>query len=162
MVITEPGYTFIHPKYDSLLIRLPAHKWYHADHRFGFWITSATHITNSTAPRSCVEELKMPAKLFIPQFNEQQTNEVQCCWFVLHPRNETTNVVVHLSPCVPDDLDNCYLKYIRLYKGIGVDKTRIYLPKDLDKTRFEMVTNAVVIQYYGWVSKSEIRMEVDF
>nr|CAK6928973.1 unnamed protein product [Fasciola hepatica] len=59
MVITEPGYTLIRPKYNSLLVRLPADKWYHSDHRFGLWITegeqffqsilasiSASHLTN--------------------------------------------------------------------------------------------------------------------
>lgn len=43
-----------------------------------------------------------------------------------------------------------------------MDKRRMFFPEDLSKTRYEMVTNAVVIQYSGWVALEPIIIKVNY
>ncbi|CAM0512852.1 unnamed protein product [Fasciola hepatica] len=104
----------------------------------------------------------MPATLIIPQWDKGSTKQLQCYWHVLHPENQTMNVSIRLSVCVPGDFDNCYLRYVKLYEGIGVNNKPIRIPSDFKTTRFELVTNAVVIRYFGWAAKSPIPMKIDY
>ncbi|VDP69685.1 unnamed protein product [Echinostoma caproni] len=85
---------------------------------------------------------------------------MECAWWLTTPDYDQKNIDIKLSSCVPDDKDNCYLYYVRLWDSRGPDKRRLNKINDTDIISYSTRSSSVIVEYFGCEAEMPIRLDI--
>ncbi|VDP67625.1 unnamed protein product [Echinostoma caproni] len=83
----------------------------------------------------------------------------ECYWKVKTPPGSSKGLIITVPDCPSDDT-NCYLRYLRIFEGEGLNKKRVNPTYNPRNTNFNIKSEVAILEYYGCPLVSDAKIRV--